>query len=339
VHVDYGTGTPAEAAAWVRHANLVRHDHVRDWTIGEETYLNGGIPGLTVEPDAHQDKSAAAYGRGVVAYAKAMKAVDPSVRIGIELAPPIAGSPFLDWDKTVLAIAGHSADFVDLHWYPYTAKSFFDTVRQVPAIMSATRTLVDQVAGPRVRIVVGETNSAVAASEQETSVTNAVFLADDELSLLENGASAVDWWALHNGTASLPDDVDLALLSSGNTGKSGPGPQPTDVPFATYYGQELTGALATPGSTLLGVTGADGPVFAHAARQRNGSLVVLLLNEDATAAHWVNLAVAGYRAQPGAQRLFLGGAGTGIARSAGSATGVQDLPANSLTELVLRPVR
>jgi hypothetical protein len=335
VHVNYGTGTPQEAAGWVRYANLVRHDNVRDWAIGEEVYGNGGLSSaIDFEPDAHQDKSAAAYGRNVVAFAKAMKAVDPTIHVGIELAPPIAGSPLLDWDRTVLTTAGRAVDFVDLHWYPYGPQpDFYTPVRDIPATLAATRTLVDPIVGPHVRIVVGETNSAIEAGTQQTSESNAVYLADDELSLLENGASSVDWWDLHNGSPN--NDVDLGLLSSGATLSSGPGPQPTDVPFAPYYGQVLTSELARPGSSLVKVDGVTAPVYVHAARQPNGDLVVLLLNEDSTHNATINLRVAGYRARPTAQQSSLSGLGTRITKAVVSATGTKTLPPDSLTELVL----
>ncbi len=34
VHINYGTGTPSEAAAWVRYANLDKHYGVRYWEVG-----------------------------------------------------------------------------------------------------------------------------------------------------------------------------------------------------------------------------------------------------------------------------------------------------------------
>ena len=43
VHVNYGTGTPSEAAAWVRYANLDKHYGVRYWEVGEEAHGDGGV--------------------------------------------------------------------------------------------------------------------------------------------------------------------------------------------------------------------------------------------------------------------------------------------------------
>jgi hypothetical protein len=341
VHVNYGTGTPEEAAGWVRYANLEHHDGVRDWAIGEEVYLNGGIPNFpfNVEPDAHRDKSAAAYGRNVVSYARAMKAVDPAIRIGVELPPPMPGSPFGDWARDVLRNAAGAVDFVDLHWYPFGGPQtdFYAAVRHAPTVLAATRALLDETVGPRVRIVVGETNSAVWPGTKQTAVDNALYLADDELTLLEHGASAVDWWALHNGGPA--NDVDLGLLSSGETLDRGPGAQPTDVPFAPYYGQQLTGELARAGSELLAVDSGDAAVVGHAARRPDGTLVVLLLNEDANAAHRIDLRVPGYQVPQGGCRLFYGPGSTAVTRSWEPVTGVRSLPANSLTELEFRPLR
>jgi hypothetical protein len=188
-----------------------------------------------------------------------------------------------------------------------------------------------------VRIVVGETNSAVWPGTKQTAVDNALYLADDELTLLEHGASAVDWWALHNGGPA--NDVDLGLLSSGETLDRGPGAQPTDVPFAPYYGQQLTGELARAGSELLAVDSGDAAVVGHAARRPDGTLVVLLLNEDANAAHRIDLRVPGYQVPQGGCRLFYGPGSTAVTRSWEPVTGVRSLPANSLTELEFRPLR
>src|SRR4051794_38888536 len=84
---NYGTGTPEEAADWVRYANVTKGYGARYWTIGNENYGNGHY-GSNWEADDHSDKSPAAYAAGVVAYARAMKAVDPSIKVGAVLTTP-----------------------------------------------------------------------------------------------------------------------------------------------------------------------------------------------------------------------------------------------------------
>jgi hypothetical protein len=93
VHVNYGTGTPAEAAAWVVYANRIKHDHVHNWIIGEEVYLDQYLEpdrrvphtkdGLTKTESA--SVNAVRYARNVIAFSRAMEAVDPSIHIGVEL--------------------------------------------------------------------------------------------------------------------------------------------------------------------------------------------------------------------------------------------------------------
>ena len=59
---NYGTGTPAEAADWVRYANVTKGYGAKYWTIGNENYGNGHY-GSAWEADDHADKSATQYAR------------------------------------------------------------------------------------------------------------------------------------------------------------------------------------------------------------------------------------------------------------------------------------
>src|ERR671928_77302 len=81
---NYGTGTPAEAADWVRYANVTKGYGAKYWTIGNENYGNGHY-GANWEADDHADKSPTEYGNEVVAFADAMKAVDPTIKVGAVL--------------------------------------------------------------------------------------------------------------------------------------------------------------------------------------------------------------------------------------------------------------
>src|SRR5579885_2272394 len=52
ITVNYGTGTPEEAAAWVKYANVTKHYHIHYWDIGNELYGNGTY-GALWESDKH----------------------------------------------------------------------------------------------------------------------------------------------------------------------------------------------------------------------------------------------------------------------------------------------
>ena len=75
---NYGTGTAQEAADWVRYANKTQHYGVKYWEIGNENYGNGHY-GSAWEADDHTDKSPSEYAANVIAYSRAMKAVDPDI--------------------------------------------------------------------------------------------------------------------------------------------------------------------------------------------------------------------------------------------------------------------
>ena len=106
ITVNYGTGdaagatqSPAEtgaqlAADWVRYANVTHHYGIKYWEIGNEIYGNGTYGG-NWEPDQHcatgsnpTNCGPAVYAQNVKAYISAMKAVDPSIVVGVVLTAP-----------------------------------------------------------------------------------------------------------------------------------------------------------------------------------------------------------------------------------------------------------
>jgi alpha-L-arabinofuranosidase len=343
VHVNYGTGTAAEAAGWVRYANKIKKFGVRDWEVGEEVYLNGYLPNLNIEPDAHADKSPAAYARNVVEYAHAMKAVDPGIRVGVGLFVSGPGpSAYRDWNETVLRIAGPAIDFVDVHWYPSTfvghdQATLLGSADAIPTIMSDLRVTVDQFAGRRVALVVGETNSDITGGPDQVAPFNALFLAEHALTMLENGAESVDVWALHNGWGG---SGDLGLLASGDCVDSRC-PLPADSPYPSYHGVRLANLVAGHGGKLLQTSSTDESVRVHASRRTDGGVAVLMANTDPTNAKRVRLDLVGCRPGSGVEVWSYqpGDTGVRVSRERGTATGVRTLPPYSIMVLILRPGR
>jgi alpha-L-arabinofuranosidase len=347
VHVNYGTGTPREAAAWVRYANRSRHYGVRNWEIGEEVYLDGPL-GVDVEPDGHPaaQHTAQGFAHNALAYIKAMKAADPSIRIGIPiLAVADPANPVYQWDATVLQALAPHVDFVDVHWYPLfqpgTDAQVLATPSQIRPQLAGLRQLIAQSAdGRHVAVHVGETNSAVAGSPQTSSMTNALYLAETVPALLENKAEAVDWWALYNGQQGDASTGvgDLGLLSSGSDDcvSGSLCAPPVNAPYPDYYGMRLVSALTAAGSRLLATDAASTAVNAHAALRPDGSLAVLLVNTDPAKAQRVTLSLGGYRARPRAAVLSYGQHSSKISTSHAPVTGAVTLPPYSLTELILR---
>ncbi len=123
--VNAGTGTSKEAAAWVRYANKVKGYNIKQWEIGNE--LDG-------EWEESGPISARHYAARYLEYARAMKAVDPTIILHGPLLSTHKmmqkGAGILDgkyWMVEFLRIVGEAEiadgkrylDAVDLHNYPY----------------------------------------------------------------------------------------------------------------------------------------------------------------------------------------------------------------------------
>ncbi|MDQ7803583.1 cellulose binding domain-containing protein [Amycolatopsis sp. A133] len=347
---NYGTGTPEEAADWVRYANVTKGYGVKYWEIGNELYGNGHY-GANWEADNHEDKSPTGYANGVVAYADAMKAVDPSVKIGAVLTTPanwpdgvVGAGDTATWNQTVLSIAGPHIDFVILHWYPSgsTAAEALTRTEQVTDMLYLAREQITRYAGAnpgRIGIAMTELNTPVGMNTQP----GALFAADAYSSLLANGVFTVDWWNVHNGATKLstvagqPDYGDFGLLSSATCLDGGCEPA-LNTPFAPYYGLKMMSTFARPGDQFVRAAADDPLVGAHAVRRPNGDLAVLLLNKDPDQARAVTLDYAGYTPAPGAPQVFTFTNGaTSISSAASGSSTSQTLPPYSLTTVVLHP--
>lgn len=349
VTANYGTGTPEEAAEWVRYANIEKGYGVKYWEIGNELYGNGHY-GSGWEADEHPDKSPAGYAGLVREFALAMKAVDPTIKVGAVLTTPgewpdgiVAGGDAGTWNQVVLSIAGPVVDFGIVHWYPGG-----DTG---PQVLSKTDRIADAVrmvreqsrrhAGKDLGIAMTELNTSYGRNTQP----GALFAADAYATLMANGVFTVDWWNVHNGMdrerittiAGQTDYNDFGLLSSANCTADGAICQPAlNTPFPPYHGLAMTSKFARPGDQFVRAAASDPMVKVHAARRADGGLAVMLVNQDPEAGKSVELRYSGYSPAPGAQVLRFANGDTSISTTTGAASSVALQP-YSLTTLVLRP--
>jgi hypothetical protein len=381
ITVNYGTGdtignasSPKEtgaqiAADWVKYANVTHHDNIKYWEIGNEVYGNGTY-GADWEPDSHcasgpSNCGPAAYAQNVKAYITAMKAVDPTIVVGVVLTAPgswpdgqtSAGSP-QPWNQTVLSALGSQIGFADVHWYPQDPSSvtppgptdaglLSDTAR-IPSMVSTLRSELAQFSGgSSVPIMITETNSVSSnPGKQTVSVVNALYLDQDYLTWLDSGVSNLDWWQIHNGMVTGGDNGsglngtanygDYGVLSNASCGSVC---EPAaDTPFPAYYGLKLLGAFIQPGAGLVSATSSQSLVQSYAVAETNGNLRVLMVNDDPTNAYAVSLSYAGFTPAAGTPTVStLAGAGTSISTTAQGTAGAQTLPPYSVSMFELRP--
>ncbi len=389
ITVNYGTGdtvgatqNPAEtgaqfAADWVRYANVTHNYGIKYWEIGNEIYGNGTYGGTGWEPDKHCTSATsptncgpAVYAQNVKAYISAMKAVDPSIVIGVVLTAPgnwpdgvtNSASP-QTWNQTVLSALGNQIGFADVHWYPQnpstvtppgpTDSGLLSDTSQIPTMVSSLRSSLSQYSGSaNVPIMITETNSVSSNPGKQTlSIVNALYLEQDYLGWLQNGVSSVDWWQIHNGIVTTGDNGsslygtatygDYGVLADGSCGTIN-GAQvcepAADTPFPAYYGMQLLSKFIHPGDTLVSATSSQSLVKSYAVKAADGSLRVMLVNDDPSNSYSVGLSYSGFTPASGAPSVAtLAPPGTSITTAASGSAAAQTIAPYSAAVITLQP--
>ena len=348
---NYGTGTPQEAAAWVQYANVTKGYGVKYWEIGNEQY-GDGIYGANWEANNYSDKSPAQYATELLQFASAMKAVDPSIKIGAVLTLPgnwpdsvVASGASGDWNQQVLSIAGSAIDFAIVHFYPPSSlgASVVNAPDQLGGELAQLRQEINQYAGahgPGIQVAMTETDGNNFMDTQP----GALYGADTYMTSLENGVFTVDYWDLRNGAAAIstaPDGAtdygDEGVLSSGGCVGSTCEP-PMSTPFPSYYAISMLSKLGLPGDTMVNAGTDQQLVTAHAVRNANGDLSVMLINKDPANSYQVSLHYAGFTPVSAAPTVYAYGDEASSITSAPQGTSAsQALPPYSIETIVLQP--
>ena len=267
VTVNYGSGTPSEAAAWVTSSVTTKGEKVALWEVGNETYSCDEInQHLAESPTFIQGYSAggpecpstalmtASYKTNALPYLEAMKRADPAARIGVPWAfsgAEAAGEGVKDaslWNAKVLRALKRDISFVDAHWYPFdriaglTDQRILQSVCRIPAAAAQIRSTLRRDA-PGSSFLIGETNVSDRMTTLDFQPVSALFAAATSLMWLSQGAQSVDWWDLNNFGS--PTKGDYGLVSSGGSES-----EPTGTPLPPYYGESLASMLASSGSHL-----------------------------------------------------------------------------------------
>ncbi|WP_405584881.1 cellulose binding domain-containing protein [Streptomyces sp. NBC_01190] len=346
---NYGSGTPQEAADWVRYANITKGYGAKYWEVGNELYGNGHY-GSGWEHDDHPDTSPAAYAASVLQYVSAMKAVDPSVKVGAVLTMPgnwpdgvMAGAETADWNHTVIPLIAGRADFVIVHWYPTSQDTahMLATPNQLSGELAQLHDELAAAGAGDTPVALTEVNGGTGVDTQP----NALFGADAYLTALQNGVFTVDWWDTHNGAQQIstsPDGAtdygDWGILSSAGCVGSVCEP-PLNTPFPAYHAIRMLSQLGRPGDVLAGSGSSSATVAVHAVHRANGDLSVLLINKDPAAARTVTLHYAGFTPDTSAPMTVATyrDQADAITTATPAYSADQTLPPYSLTTLTLHP--
>ncbi len=294
VTVNYGSGTPAEAAAWVAYVRArSSSDGVALWEVGNESYscyeinehladsptfVAGYVPDGTVCPSTAV--MATSYAVNALPYLEAMKRADPKAEIGVPWAfsgTEARGAGVSDapvWDGTVLHALGRDIGFVDAHWYPFdtttgfTDEQILDSIRRIPSAAARIRAALHREA-PKAAFVVGETNISERMTPLDFEPVTALFAASTSLEWLVQGAASVDWWDLNNyGTFA---SGDFGMVTSG-----GQETQPEGTPLPAYYGYQLASRLTSAGSVLESLVTGQSKIIGFASTSGDKRRILLM---------------------------------------------------------------
>ena len=308
VTVNYGSGTPALAAAWA--AWIVTHHYpVTEFNIGNEPYGCGEVNFPITGPPANYTGwepnttyGCAQYTLGSIpgmaliaqsfiahgpAFMTAIKRADPNAVIVLPYAiSPPKNSGYV-WNDAVMPALRSYYQGIDVLWYPsFTTiqepdATILSYLTDIPARAAAIKADIAQYA-PGVFWMIGETNSSNRATLTPDKPLGAVFAAGDALSWLARGASTVDWWQQADGQNS-GGSANPTYGLFDNEGN----------PQTPYWGWLLASKLAQPGA-LLSVDAANqnASVLAFTSTLPNGHQAEAFINLDTTASETTSSALA-----------------------------------------------
>ncbi len=410
--VNYGSGTPEEAAAWVAYANapatadpsssintalalgtdakgvnwqtvgywsalraaapLAANDGsnflrlnrsapigIKYWEIGNECYGSWETDQQAV---AHDPYTYAVRARDYIAR---MKAVDPSIKVGVVVVPgedayanntshpatnPRTGLVHNGWTPVLLATLkslGVTPDALIYHRYEQTPgretdAGLLQAARTWPADAADLRQqLTDYLgsAGAGVELVVTENNSVYSdPGKQSTSLVNGLFYADALGSVLQTEFNEFIWWALRNGTPTSNGTI-LGNLSSSLYGwraygdygvlssPNSAGASGYYEGYPVYYVMKLLSHFARGGDRVIKATSNNTLLSAYAVRRTDGTLTLLVINKSPTSDATASVSLSGF-SPAGSATVYSYGVPQDDAARTG--TGVNDVAVSSV---------
>jgi hypothetical protein len=323
VTVNYGSGTPAEAAAWVSHSLSTPGDSVALWEVGNENYgcweVNNllaqapedfqgykpndysSVNGVDENPTCPQVTQGDAQGTQTLAtsyavnarqFMVAMKQADPAAQIGVPWAfgSDVAGASVPDnseWNNTVLGQDGRYVSFVDAHYYPFSfggaTGGSNPTDQQVLQSLTSVPSLYGQIRG---ELDARDPGAQVVVGETGVSNNETTTVCTPAGALFAAG-DVLSWLAAGAQSVDWWD-----MNNYGNTGATCTNPDygmftsdSPPAPETPYYGYVLASVLARPGA-LLGTLSTTDPadVLAYQSRLPGGQQAVAFINTNTSSA-------------------------------------------------------
>ena len=319
--VNYGSGTPEQAADWVRFCEVTNHCYVKYWEVGNECYgsweedINTNPPYQAYDPWT--------YAQRFTSYYNEMKAVDPTIKIGAvadttedgsanytnhPVVNPVTGVTHNGWTPVMLTYMRSNnvtPDFLICHAY---APGDGDTYNllwtpQCAVNASGLRMMLNDYLGTNLAagVELNGTEFGPEGDKQWISLVGGLFYADMIGQTLQTEFNTMLWWDLRNGTNAVTDS-DNALYGwrTNSLGEfitdggciNGIATPPNLYP--SFYCMKLMQYFARGGDTVLDATCDYKLLSAYAVRRTNGCLTMLVVNKSSYASLEAAINLAGY---------------------------------------------
>ncbi|HZR21038.1 MAG TPA: IPT/TIG domain-containing protein [Verrucomicrobiae bacterium] len=355
ITVNYGSGTPQEAAAWVKFCNVNNNYGFKYWEIGNENY------GFWEKDNNANPHDPYTYAVRAKDYIQQMKAVDPTIKIGV---PVVIGEDTPSWDNykdhpAVNALTGQThygwtpvmlatlkglgvaPDFLVYHRYPEDTEAGQPSPDNDATLLQTASGWANDAAdlrgqitayfgagGQSIELLCTENNSdSGLQGKQSTSLVNGLYYADSLGQLMLTEFNGFLWWDFRNGTEK-DGSFDPALYGWRDYGDFGM-VNGLNTRHPTFYAAKLMHQFASSGDTIVRVASDNPLVAAYAAKRVNGNLSLLLINKDPNDnSLTAQISINGFMPQAGAAVLSYGTAQDNAARD-NAAAQAQDIAASS----------
>ncbi len=343
ITVNYGTGYTNEAAAWVAYCNAATGSTTalgtdslgtnwstagywaalraatplgtddgknflrlgrsaplgfKYWEIGNEEYGSWETDSNNVPHDPYT------YAVRAAGYISLMKAVDPTVKIGVVVTPgedgyanntshpaynAREGTSHNGWTPvllTTLKALGVTPDFLIHHVYPQSPGSESDAgllanLTGWSSDASNLRQLVTDyfgTSGTNIELVCTENNSVSSSpGKQSVSLVNGLYKADSLAQLMQTEFNGLYWWNFRNGGVETNNN-SASLYGWRQYGEYGIVDGTNYYP--TFYTSKLLTNFVQAGDTILTAATDYSLLSTYATRRQDGALTILAINKD-----------------------------------------------------------
>ncbi len=313
---NYGSGTPAEAAALVADANITNHYGFKYWEIGNELYGTYETDNNASPHDPH------CYATNAAVFLHQMKAMDPTIKVGVVICSPtnpndesngytnypatnlISGQVVTGWTPVVMGTLrqlGVTPDFAIFHYYPEDYPYVGDNDQELlagtistdsggtwAANASGLRGLITDYFGPggtNIELLITENNSEEGTvGKQSVSLVNGLYYCDSLGQIMQTEFNSRVWWDLTDAEPVTTGDLATNLYGWRQYGDLGVMMTGVAQPFTNRYPQYFAAALvshfARGGDAVVQATSDNALVSAYAALRTNGNLTLLALNKE-----------------------------------------------------------